>query len=102
MFEILNNHTCTHCQAFHCKQTICVSHAYVKSDTGNENEIQPVLNNSNDFGLSGQKKKGSSGGRVVKLLTCGARSGVGFPASPLEFQRLVISCYQVAIWLKYR
>ena len=25
-----------------------------------------------------------------------------FPASPLEWQRLVISCFQVAIWLKYR
>ena len=24
------------------------------------------------------------------------------PASPLEFQRFVISCFQVAIWLKYR
>ena len=29
----------------------------------------------------------SSGGRVVKLLACGARgSGVRFPASPLEYQ----------------
>ena len=30
------------------------------------------------------------------------RSGVRFPASPLEFQKLVISCFKVAIWLKYR
>ena len=30
------------------------------------------------------------------------RSGVRFPFSPLRFQRLVISCFQVAIWLKYR
>ena len=30
------------------------------------------------------------------------RSGGRFPASPLEFQRLVISCFQVAIWVKYR
>ena len=27
---------------------------------------------------------------------------VRFPASPLEFQRLVISCFQFTIWLKYR
>ena len=46
---------------------------------------------------------GSIGGRVVKLLTCGAR-GKGFDFRPrhLNFQRLVISCFQVAIWLKYR
>ena len=40
----------------------------------------------------------SSGGVVVKLLL--AEQGVRFPASPLRFQRLVISCFQVAIWLK--
>ena len=42
-------------------------------------------------------------GRVVKLLTCGTR-GPGFDSRPshLNFQRLVISCFQVAIWLKYR
>ena len=28
------------------------------------------------------------------------RSGVRFTVSPLEFQRLVISCFQVVIWLK--
>ena len=44
----------------------------------------------------------TSGGRVVKLLACGAR-GPGFDSLPrhLNFQRLVISCFQVAIWLKY-
>ena len=46
---------------------------------------------------------GSSRGQVVKLLACGAR-GPGFDSPPrhLNFQRLVISCFQVAIWLKYR
>ena len=46
---------------------------------------------------------GSSGGRVVKLLACGAR-GPGFDSRPrhLNFQRLVISCFQVKIWLKDR
>ena len=46
--------------------------------------------------------RGSSGGRVVKLLACRAR-GPGFDSRPrhLNFQRLVISCFQVAIWLKY-
>ena len=45
---------------------------------------------------------GSSGGRVVKLLACGAR-WPGFDSRPrhLNFQRLVISCFQIAIWLKY-
>ena len=45
----------------------------------------------------------SSGGRVVKLLACGAR-GPGFDSRPrhLNFQRFVIYCFQVAIWLKYR
>ena len=47
----------------------------------------------------------SSGGRVVKILACGAK-GPGFDSRPrhLNFQRLVISCFQVAIWLimKYR
>ena len=45
----------------------------------------------------------SSGGRVVKLLACGAR-GPGFDSRPhhLNFQRLVISCFQVEIWLKDR
>ena len=44
-----------------------------------------------------------SGGRVVKVLACGAR-GPGFDSRPrhLNFQRLVISCFQVAIWLKCR
>ena len=47
--------------------------------------------------------KGSSAGRVVKLLACGAR-GPGFDSRPrhLNFQRLVISCFQVEIWLKDR
>ena len=46
-------------------------------------------------------KLGSSGGRVVKLLACGAR-GPGFDSRPrhLNFQRLVISCFQVEIWPK--
>ena len=41
--------------------------------------------------------------RVFKLLACGAR-GPGFDSRPrhLNFQRLVISCYQVEIWLKDR
>ena len=49
------------------------------------------------------KCAGSSGGRVVKLLACGAR-GPGFVSPPrhLNFQRLVISCFQVEIWLKDR
>ena len=48
-------------------------------------------------------KRGSSGGRVVKLLACGARGPV-FDSRPrhLNFQRLVISCFQVEIWLKDR
>ena len=43
----------------------------------------------------------SSGGRVVKLLACGAR-GPGIDSRPrhLNFQKLVISCFQVEIWLK--
>ena len=46
---------------------------------------------------------GSSGCRVVKLLACGARV-TGFDSRPrhLDFQRLVISCFQVEIWLKDR
>ena len=50
-----------------------------------------------------KRPTGSSGGRVVKLLACGAR-GPGFDSwlRHLNFQRLVISCFQVAIWLKYR
>ena len=44
----------------------------------------------------------SSSGRVVKLLACGAR-GPEFDSlrRHLNFQRLVISCFQVAIRLKY-
>ena len=40
----------------------------------------------------------NSGGRVVKLLACGAR-GPGFDSRPrhLNFQRSVISCFQVEI-----
>ena len=47
--------------------------------------------------------KRSSGGRVVKLLACGTR-GPGFDSRPrhLDFQRLVISCFQVEILLKDR
>ena len=41
-----------------------------------------------------------SSGQVLGLRS--KRTGVRFPASPLEFPRLVISCFQVAIWLKYR
>ena len=49
------------------------------------------------------RRGGSGGGRVVKLLACGAR-GLGFDSRPRhsKIQRLVISCFQVAIWLKYR
>ena len=45
---------------------------------------------------------GSSGGRVVTLMACGTR-GRGFGSRPchFNFQRLVISCFQVVIWLKY-
>ena len=45
----------------------------------------------------------SSGGQVVKLLACGA-GGPGFDSRPrhLNFQRLIISCFQVEIWLKDR
>ena len=45
----------------------------------------------------------SSGGVVVKLLACGA-IGPGFDSRPrrYDFQRLVISCFQVAMWLKDR
>ena len=41
---------------------------------------------------------GSSGGRVVKLFAWGAR-GQGFDSPP---RHLVISCFQDAIWLKFR
>ena len=46
---------------------------------------------------------GDNGARVVKLLACGAR-GPGFKSRSrhLNFQRLVISCFQVEIWLKDR
>ena len=45
----------------------------------------------------------SSGDVVVKLLACWAiRSGVWFLISPRRFQRLVISCFQLAILPKYR
>ena len=45
----------------------------------------------------------SSGDVVVKLLACGTiRSGVWFLISPRRFQRLVISCFQLAILPKYR
>ena len=45
----------------------------------------------------------SSDDRVVKLLACGA-IGPGFDSRPhhLNFQRFVISCFQVEIWLKDR
>ena len=48
-------------------------------------------------------RPGSSGGRMVKLLACGAR-GPGFDSRSrhLNFQRLVISCFQVEILLKDR
>ena len=39
-------------------------------------------------------KRGSTDGLWSK------RSRVRFPASPLWFQRLVISCFQVGIWMK--
>ena len=42
------------------------------------------------------------GAAVVKWLRRSKRSGVRFPVSPLWFQRLVISCFQVAILLKDR
>ena len=49
------------------------------------------------------KKNRSSGGRVVELLACRAR-GPGFDSRPhhLNFMRLVISCFEVEIWLKDR
>ena len=50
-----------------------------------------------------QNTVGSSGDRVVKLLACGAKRP-GFDSRPrhLNFQGLVISCFQVAMLLKYR
>ena len=41
-------------------------------------------------------RKGSGSGRVFKLRSMG--SGVRFPVSPLEFQRLVMSFFQIAIY----
>ena len=41
---------------------------------------------------------GSRGGRVFKLLACGAR-GLGFNSRSRHLN--FISCFQVAIWLKY-
>ena len=38
---------------------------------------------------------------MVTFLSCEAR-GPGFPVSPLRIQGLVISCFQVATWLKDR
>ena len=49
-----------------------------------------------------RENKKHVGGLVVKLLLRSKRSGVRSPASTLEFQTLVISCFQVTIWLKYR
>ena len=56
--------------------------------------------NKSGFLSTKKKNQGSGGGRVVKLLACGAR-GPGFDSRHLNFQRLVISFFQVAIWLKY-
>ena len=39
-------------------------------------------------------------GKALRLRN--KRSGVRFPVSPLRFHRLVISYFQVAIWMKYR
>ena len=47
-----------------------------------------------------ERGAGWSSGYVLGLRS--KRSGVRLSASPLEFQRLVISCLKVAIWLKYR
>ena len=44
VFEMLNIHIWTHCDAFHCKQTMCVSRVNGKSDSlrGNASELQAV------------------------------------------------------------
>ena len=43
-----------------------------------------------------------SSGVVVKLFACGARGPRFDSQLPLQVQRLVIYCFQVAIWLKDR
>ena len=42
---MLNNHICTHCDTFLCKDTTCVSHVNGKGDMGYERKIHAVLNN---------------------------------------------------------
>ena len=74
-----------------------------RSPIGNEHKNMTYI--FRDIGKKNKMKtkRRSSGGRVVKLLACGAR-GPGFDSPPrhLNFQRLVISCFQVEIWLKDR
>ena len=72
----------------------------VSSEIGSE--FRNVLVSKYALCLCLTRGRGSSG-RVVKLLTCGAREP-GFDSRPrhLNFQRLVISCFQVEIWLKDR
>ena len=45
VFEMLNIRLSRHCDTFHCKQTMCVSHVNGKSDKGNASEIQAACNN---------------------------------------------------------
>ena len=48
-FEMLNIHIWTHCDTFHCKQTMCASRVNGKSDRGNACEIQAVWNNRKNW-----------------------------------------------------
>ena len=41
---MLNIHIATHCDTFHYKETMCVSHVNGKSERGNASEIQAVCN----------------------------------------------------------
>ena len=76
---------------------------YVNEHTHRFNMHSPCVISMYNMFFKNKCFIGSSGGRVVKLLACGAR-GPGFNSRPrhLNFQRLVISCFQVSIWLKYR
>ena len=99
----LATNTCTYLYALHRRLCIYEMHitTYKMHETiGKQLRHSRVCSEYTNIAIH---PKGSGDGRVIKLLACGT-IGPGFYFRPrhLNFQRVFISCFQVAIWLKYR
>ena len=73
----------------------------MKFTEARQNMCKLCLYNYTCIMYSTAKPRGAAVAEWLSSWLAEQEAGVRFPTSPLEFQGLVISCFQVATWLKY-